>query len=68
MGKAFEEEFPEAKLNSGSQFILAKKDGWKAALEWALTHKVAITEAKYECEPPIDMIYVNIIEEELESL
>jgi len=32
--KKFDKCFPDSKGNSGSQLNIAKKQGWKAALEW----------------------------------
>lgn len=37
--KAFYEMFPDAKDNRGNQVTQAQKKGFRAALQWALTHR-----------------------------
>ena len=32
--KGFEERFPDSKKNSGSQMVIARKEGWREALKW----------------------------------
>jgi hypothetical protein len=45
-----------------------RKEGWVAALKWALTHKHKVTDAQFQCEAPVEMIQAYILEEELEAI
>jgi len=40
--KGFEERFPDSKKNSGSQMVIARKEGWREALKWVKKHHVEL--------------------------
>jgi len=56
---------PEHEYNPGEWYIIQK--GWKAALEWALTHKKKITDVNFQCEAPVEMIFAGILKKELQE-
>lgn len=43
------------------------RSAWKAALEWALSNKAEIIRAGVLSEWPVEVVFTNIIEDELEE-